>query len=118
MIQEPRPTIQDDLVAFRLRKKPLDLEEVQTLEDMVRYFEWYAKLNIMNERGVSMQLSACPVCSGLDPNDPNAALPECIELYKRVAGHKRDCKLGILLHGKPADTLSNSLPTLPFQRLR
>jgi hypothetical protein len=103
------------MVVFKLRKVPPTIEEVQTFEDMARYFEWYAKLNIMSDRGIMVQLSACPICSGLDPNDPNAALPEHAELYRRVAGHKRDCKLGIMLHGNPPEALSNQLPTLPFQ---
>jgi hypothetical protein len=108
-ISEGRPTVQDGMVFLKDRKKEMNIEDVHSPLEMLLYFEWFGKLSLITGKGPVMLLSNCPVCSGLDPGDSNAALPELVEVYKRSSGHKPDCKLDAIIRSMrecPINSLS------------
>lgn len=92
------PTIQAGMVVFTEKTSTrINLEEVKTPLDMLKYFEFYGMLSWVTGRGPEMLLNACPICNGLDPDDSKSALPELRDLYKKSAGHKPGCKLAEML---------------------
>lgn len=61
----------------------------------LRFFEWHMKISFLQQNCVQVQLSACPICNGVDPKDSNAIFPEFRKEYLEKAGHKPNCKLAI-----------------------
>jgi hypothetical protein len=113
-MSELGPTVDYGIVSFRDRKRSMTIEEVESALDMLRFFEFYAKISYMPEKCPIAVLSVCPVCNGLDPQDPNSVRPELRKAYNENSGHKPGCKLDEIIRSlsSKAPILDNAINSL------